>query len=123
MAQATKTRQRVGWSAVRRAKRWTQEQGEWVVSEWRRSGQSVQRFATHHALDPQRVSLWRKRAKGQPKRANKKTRPEVFEVKLTQSTLPLERRVDIELGNGRRLSVAERIELEVLERIGAALER
>ena len=52
-----------------------------------------------------------------------KARPEVVEVKVAGSTLPLERRVDIELGNGRRLSVGERIELEVLERIVAALER
>jgi hypothetical protein len=122
MAQATKTRQRVGWSAVRRAKRWTQEQGEWVVSEWRRSGQSVQRFAAQHALDPQRVYLWRKRSKSQPKATNT-ARPEVIEVNLGRTELPGERRMDIELGNGRRLSVAERIDLEVLERVVTALER
>lgn len=110
----------MGWAAVRRAKRWTQEQGEWVVSEWRRSGQSVQRFAAQHALDPQRVYLWRKKA--QPKAASP-ARPEIIEVNLGRSELLGERRIAIELAGGRRLSVSEHIDVNVLERVVAALER
>lgn len=79
-----------------------------MISEWQRSGHSVQRFAAQHALDPQRIYLWRKRAKPQllSKRANS-VRPEVVEVKLTQPAFPGERRMVIELLSGRRLLAGE----------------
>jgi hypothetical protein len=93
-----------------------------VVSEWRRSGESVQQFAAQHALDPQRVYLWRRRSSAQRK-AGKTPRPEVIEVDLGRMELPGERRMDIELVSGRRLSASERIDLEVLERVVAVLER
>lgn len=35
----------------------------------------------------------------------------------------MERRIEIQLASGRRLSVAEHIDLEVLERVVAVLER
>ncbi len=124
MAQATKTRKSVGWAAVRRARRWTQEQGEWVISEWQRSGESVQRFASQHGLDPQRIYLWRRRARPELRsRSIGPVRPEVVEVKLAQPAFPAESRIVVELLSGRRLSVAEYIDVDVLERVVAALER
>lgn len=124
MPQAQKSRKSVGWAAVRDARRWTREQGEWVVSEWQRSGQSLQTFATEHGIDPQRVYFWSRRAKPliKRKRANK-ARPEIVELKLGQSALLGERRMEVQLLSGRRLSVAEHIDLDVLERVVAALER
>jgi len=123
MEQATKTG-KLGGAAVRGAKRWTPEQGEWVISEWQRSGLPVQRFAAQHELDPQRVYLWRKRSKPTaPAEGSKLVRPEVVEVKLDRSALSVERRMVIELVNGRRLSVAEGIDLAILERVVGALER
>jgi hypothetical protein len=94
------------------------------VSEWQRSGQSIQSFATGLGIDPQRVYFWSRRAKPPPKRKRgTRARPEIVELKLGQSALPVERRIDIELVSGRRLSVAEHIDVEVLERVVAALER
>jgi hypothetical protein len=94
------------------------------VSEWRRSGHSVQQFATQHGLDPQRVYFWRKQSKPGPKRkSNNRSRPELVEVQLAGAPLPVERRVTIELPSGRCLSVAEHIDVDVLERLVAVLER
>lgn len=124
MPQAEKARKNLGWAAVRGAKRWSREQGEWVVSEWQRSGQSVQSFATQHGLDPQRVYFWSKRSKQQRKgERGHQGRPEIVELKLGASVLGMERRMEIQLVSGRRLSVAEHIDLDVLERVVAALER
>ena len=124
MPQAEKTRKSLGWAAVRGAKRWSREQGEWVVSERRGSGQSVQSFATEHGLDPQRVYFWSKRSKPRLKgKPGQRSRPEIVELKLGPSVLGMERRMEIQLVSGRRLSVAEHIDLDVLERVVAALER
>ncbi len=124
MPQAQKSRKSVGWAAVRGARRWTREQGEWVVSEWQRSGQSLQSFAAEHLIDPQRVYFWSRRSK--PWRKGKRghqARPEIVELKLGPSALSMDRRIDIQLVSGRRLSVAEHIDLYVLERLVAVLER
>lgn len=123
MPQAEKVRKSLGWAAVHGARRWTREQGEWVVSEWQRSGQSIQSFATGHGIDPQRVYFWSRRFKPPIKRKRGAgARPEIVELKLGQSALAIERRIDIELVGGRRLSVAEHIDLDVLERLVAVLE-
>jgi len=122
MPQAEKARKSLGWAAVRGAKRWSRAQGEWVVSEWRGSGKPVQSFATEHGIDPQRVYFWSKRSKPQRKRG-RQGRPEIVELKLGGSVLGMERRMEIQLVSGRRLSVAEHIDLDVLERVVAALER
>jgi transposase-like protein len=109
---------------VRGAKRWSREQGEWVVSEWRGSGQSVQSFATEHGIDPQRVYFWSKRSTPQRKgKRGQQGRPEIVELKLGPAGLGMERRIEIHLVSARRLSVAEHIDLDVLERVVAALER
>jgi transposase-like protein len=124
MPQSEKARKSLGWAAVRGARRWSREQGEWVVSELQRSGQSVQSFAVQHGLDPQRVYFWSKRSK--PQRKGKRGhpgRPELVELKLGPSALGMERRMEVQLVSGRRLSVAEHIDLDVLERVVAVLER
>jgi transposase-like protein len=124
MPQAEKARKILSWAAVRGARRWSREQGEWVISEWQRSGQSVQDFAAQHGIDPQRVYFWSKRSKPQHKgKRGSQGRPEIVELKLAPSPLSMERRVEIQLVSGRRLSVAEHIDLDVLERFVAVLER
>lgn len=124
MPQAEKSRKILGWAAVRSARRWSREQGEWVVSEWQRSGQSVQSFAAQHGIDPQRMYFWSKRSKPQHKckRGNQR-RPEIVELKLGPSALGMERRVEVHLVTGRRLSVGEHIDLDPFERFVAVLER
>jgi transposase-like protein len=95
-----------------------------VVAEWQRSGQSVQSFAAQHGVDPQRVYFWSKRSKPQRKgKHGHHGRPELVELKLGPSALGTERRIEIQLVSGRRLSVTENIDLDVLERVVAALER
>ena len=124
MPQAEKARKSLGWAAVRGARRWSREQGEWVVSEWRRSAQSVQSFAAQHGIDPQRVYFWSKRSK--PQRSGKRdhqSRSEIVELKLGASVLGTDRRMEIQLVSGRRLSVTEHISLDLLERVVAVLER
>jgi len=124
MPQAEKARKILGWAAVRSAGRWSREQGEWVVSEWQRSGQSVQNFAAQHGIDPQRVYFWSNRSKPQRKgKRGYQGRAEIVELKLAPSALGIERRVEVQLVNGRRLIVAEHIDLDVFERFVAALER
>jgi hypothetical protein len=46
------------------ASRWTESQASEVIAALERSGKSVAAFAAEHALDPQRVYLWRRRVAG-----------------------------------------------------------
>lgn len=125
MAEPTKARKGLAWATVRRTRRWTREQGEWVVAQWERSGLSVKDFAAQQELDLQRVYFWRKQSKPKPNRKRSdKARAKVVEVKLAPTAAPLAtQRMDIELVSGRRLSVAEQIDVDVLERVVAMLER
>ena len=124
MAQGSGAQTSLSWEAVRAAGRWTREQAEWVVSEWRRSGLSVQQFAAQHGVEPHRVYFWRNQSKPEPKKRRlDASRPELVEIQLKGSALPVERQMTVELVNGRRLVVAEHIDLAVLERVVATLER
>lgn len=50
-------------------------------------------------------------------------RPEIVELELGASVLGMERRMEIHLLNGRRLSITEHVDLDVIERVVAVLER
>jgi transposase-like protein len=125
MARATLGGRSGAWDEVRHARRWTEEQAEWVLGEWRQSGHSVQRFASDHDLDPQRLYSWRKRLSATASgRGACRAKPDIVELKVDRAALSVEpRRVDIVLVSGRRVSVLESIDASILERIVTVLER
>ena len=123
MARASREAETQRWAAVCSAARWTSAEGRWVVAQWRDSGLSVQGFAEKHGLDPQRVYFWRKRSSPKP-RGERGARPALIEVEIAPSASSESScRVDIQLNSGRRLSVAESIDVDVLERVVSVLER
>lgn len=68
--------------------------------------------------------FWSKRPRPRHKgKRGDQRRPEIVELKLGPSALGMERRVEVDLVSGRRLSVAEHIDLDLLERFVAVLER
>ena len=105
------------------------EQARWVVFEFERSGLSGQRFAKTHGLHPRRLYYWCDRVL---ERKSKKDRPSAL-VELNSSELRRSSgatpgldgtgRVEIQLLNGRRLTVGEQVDLERLEALVALLEQ
>lgn len=116
------------WGEIRRAAHWSEAQARWVVTELKRSGQSTRRFASEHDVGLQRLYYWQARLRTHrpPERAS----GELVEVRvprpraLALAPLPAPgERIEIELSSGRRLSVAESIELERLGALVTLLER
>ncbi len=105
---------RVTWAVIKRARRWSAVQGDWVIGELERSGLDVPKFAIRHGLDQQRVYFWRKRVESPP-----------VEVGLPMASSVTSHRsaeIEIELRCGHRIRVSERVDTGALRRIVSALE-
>lgn len=117
MAKSTKP----SWSAIRQTRRWNAAQGSWVVGELERSGLGVARFAAVHDLDPQRLYFWRKRVE-----RSGASHAALIEVELPRLVASAQigqgTQVEIELVNGRRLRVSDRIDGDALRRVVSVLE-
>ncbi len=94
---------------------------EWErrVEAWRRSGESAAVFASRHGWNPKTLAWWssvglsRKRASGAP----------AHFVEVEQSpVVPRVGRVEIVLGNGRRLRLSDGISPEYIRHLIGVLE-
>lgn len=115
------------WESIHSSRRWSVKEGSWVISELQRSGLSAVQFAEQHQLPLPRVYQWRHRLRGEERQQRT---PAVSTPRLLEVKLPAERdsaqatdRIEVELQNGRRLSVPEGINLERLALLVALLER
>lgn len=89
-----------------------------MLGELRRSGLSVGAFARRHEVDQQRLYYWLKRETPEPTSAS------FVEVKMpTRSAEAVNgERIELELLSGRKLMVAESVDVQALRRIVDALE-
>jgi hypothetical protein len=118
----------VTWASIRSAGQWSPTQAQWVIAELERSGLGTKRFAARYKLGLPRIYYWHARfkAQGWPKQLP----PGLVEVRVTQPTArsltaspATPTRVEIELLSGRRLNVAESVDLDRLGELVTLLER
>lgn len=118
------------WESVRKLRRWSVTEGRWVLAELGRSGLSAKEFAELHRVPVARVYQWCSRlrwkgGKGRRRSPAASATPRLVEVELPAArgrTLEADR-IDIELFNGRRLSVPEGLSLERVAALVMLLER
>ena len=118
----------VTWASIRGTRQWSPRQAQWVIAELERSELSTKRFAARYKLGLPRIYYWHARfkAQGWPKQVPSG----LVEVRVPQPTtgsLTASRatptRVEIELLSGRRLNVAESVDLDRLCELVTLLER
>ena len=118
------------WESIRKLRRWSVTEGRWILAELGRSGLSVKEFAELHRVPVARVYQWCSRlrwkgGKGRRRSPAASATPRLVEVELPAArgrTLEADR-IDIELFNGRRLSVPEGLSLERVAALVMLLER
>ena len=118
------------WESIRKLRRWSVTEGRWVLAELGRSGLSAREFAELHRVPVARVYQWCSRlrwkgGKGRRRSPAASATPRLVEVELPAArgrTLEADR-IDIELFNGRRLSVPEGLSLERVAALVMLLER
>ena len=118
------------WESIRKLRRWSVTEGRWILAELGRSGLSAKEFAELHRVPVARVYQWcsrlrEKGGKGKGRSLAASATPRLVEVELPAArgrTLEADR-IDIELFNGRRLSVPEGLSLERVAALVMLLER
>jgi hypothetical protein len=98
------------------SKRWTETEAQQVLAEQVRSGLSDRAFGRKKGLDPQRLWWWRKRLE----QSGKGEAVAFVEVK-PKAVVPTEV-LEVQLSNGRVVSVSAAIEPMVLARLLDAIE-
>jgi transposase-like protein len=93
-------------------RRWTTEEARAVLDLLDASGKSVREFADAEGLDPQRLYRWRAQL------GNRST-PVFMEIPRSSSSPPV--RVEVVLGTGLVVRVADGFSEETLRRVVAAL--
>lgn len=118
----------VTWASIRSAGQWSPRQAQWVIAELGRSELGAKRFAARYKVGLARIYYWRARFKGQgwPKQVPSG----LVEVRVPQPTTrsltaspATPTRIEIELLSGRRLNVAESVDLDRLAELVTLLER
>jgi hypothetical protein len=119
-----KTSENCSWKGLAARERWSEAQGRWMLGELRRSGLSSKQFAEKHGLQSNRVWHWQKRLDGKPVAS---TAAKMVEVNLpsrgAQAVLSTSAQIEIDLLNGRRLTVNENTAPETLRALVLLLER
>jgi hypothetical protein len=104
---------------------WSEHEARSVLIAWRKSGQSIERFAKERGLVPQRVRWWKTKIEGNTKPP---TPPEsalaLLPVQITESA-PAKRGepVAVYLRSGHIVKVGRGFDEEALARVVAVLER
>lgn len=116
----------VTWSTIRSRAHWSPELAQRVLADLKRSGLSASSFAAKHELGLERIYYWQKRLKARA--SEPPARTGLVEVRVSgpteaRTSSSAAARIEIELLNGRRLSVEGVTDLEQLGRLVAILER
>jgi hypothetical protein len=96
---------------------WSEHEARGVLSAWRKSGQSIERFAKERGIVPQRVRWWRSKLEG------KSTAQALLPVQVTESA-PAKRGepVAVYLRSGHIVKVGRGFDEEAFARVIAVLE-
>lgn len=94
-----------------------------LVKEWDKSGLSAPAFAAQRGIHPETLRSWGRAIRGPVERRSRKG-PGPREVKLVE--LPKSEtgdvRVELELGNGRRMVVVGELTTEMIVKLAAAID-
>lgn len=99
-------------------RRWKVADARSALAALARSGLSLDEFADREGLQVQRLHRWRRRLADDGRRPVPVAAPELIEIRPRRAEP-----VEIVLGSGRVLRVAETIDVAALVRLVAALER
>jgi len=104
---------------------WSEHEARGVLSAWRKSGLSLERFATERGLVPQRIRWWRKKLEGKPASAPSTSGASValLPVKVSAASIPKRGEpVAVYLRNGQVVRVGRGFDEEAFARVVAILE-
>ncbi len=103
---------------------WSEHEARGVLSAWRRSGQSIERFAKERGIVPQRIRWWKAKLKGSSTALVRSQSPlALLPVQVTESA-PTKRGepVAVYLRSGHILKVGRGFDEEAFARVVAILE-
>lgn len=102
---------------------WSEHEARSVISAWRKSGLSVERFAEQRGLSFQRIYWWRKRLEAPAKVEPKSPAPlALLPVQLTPSPKARGEPVAVFLRTGHIIKVGRGFDEEAFTRVVAVLE-
>lgn len=104
---------------------WSEHEARAVIAAWRRSGQSVERFATSKGIVPQRIYWWRKKLEQPAKETAPSSALALLPVKVTESTPPSRGRgepIMVMLRSGHVIKVGRGFDEDALARAITVLE-
>lgn len=121
-----KTADNATWATIRSRAHWSPELAQRVLADLKRSGLSASSFAEKYEIGLKRINYWQARLEARASGSG--AGPGLVEVRVSGSRdggafSRAAARIEIELLNGRRLSVAESVDLEQLGRLVTLLER
>jgi hypothetical protein len=103
---------------------WSEHEARGVLSAWRRSGQSVERFAKERGIVPQRIRWWKTKLEGSSTALARSPSPlALLPVQVTESS-PAKRGepVAVYLRSGHIVKVGRGFDEEAFARVVAVLE-
>jgi len=121
-----KTADSTTWVTIRSRAHWSPELAQRVLADLKRSGLSASSFAAKYKVGLKRIYYWQARLEARA--SGTEARTGLVEVRVSGPTdgstsSRAATRIEIELLSGRRLSVAESVDLEQLGRLVTLLER
>lgn len=120
-----KTASNVTWTTIRSREHWSPELAQRVLADLKRSGLSARGYAAKRKISLKRLSYWQTRLEARGSRTE--AGAELVEVRVSGPTdgnpSRGSTRIEVELLNGRRLSVEESVDLKHLGRLVTLLEQ
>jgi hypothetical protein len=102
---------------------WSEHEARGVLTAWRRSGQSLERFAKDRGLVPQRVRWWKNKLEGKATALAGSKALALLPVQVTQAAQPKRGEpVAIYLRTGHVVKVGRGFDEEAFVRVVALLE-
>jgi hypothetical protein len=102
---------------------WSEHEARGVLSAWRKSGQSLERFAKERGIVPQRIRWWRAKLEGKSTALVRSSSLALLPVQVTESA-PAKRGepVAVYLRSGHIVKVGRGFDEEAFARVVAVLE-
>jgi hypothetical protein len=103
---------------------WSEHEARGVLSAWRKSGQSLERFAKDRGLVPQRLRRWRSKLEGKTTSLVRSESPlALLRVQVTESAQPKRGEpVAVYLRSGHIVKIGRGFDEEAFARVVAVLE-
>lgn len=101
---------------------WSEHEARGVLNAWRRSGQTIERFAKERGLVPQRVRWWKAKLDGKTTALVRQPPLALLPVKVTEGSTKRGEPVAVYLRSGHIVKVGRGFDEEAFARVVALLE-